>query len=60
MTAHAGMPLRGVVISDETLELVRQRAMKIHHGEIRIYINVDKPRSVDVEFIERERLACDG
>ncbi len=60
MTAHAGMPLRGVVLSDETLEQIRQRAMKIHHGEIKIYINVDKPRSVDIEFIDRERMICDG
>lgn len=60
MAAAAGMPLRGVVLTDETLEFIRQRAMKIHHGEIKIYINVDKPRAVDVEITERERMACDG
>lgn len=46
---------RGAVLSSETLALIAQRASEIHHGQVVIDINADRPDFVTVESISRER-----
>lgn len=46
---------RGAVLSSDTLALIAQKASEIHHGQILIDINADRPDFVTVETISRER-----
>ena len=50
----------GVEIPDSLLEYIREQARRIHHGTIRVELNVDKPGKVDVVTEMRERFNQDG
>lgn len=52
-----GLTPHGVELSKEALELIQRAARTIHHGQITVFINRDKPQSVDIEVLSRERLS---
>jgi len=53
--AAPGVVVRGVVLPEDVVEYIRRSALAVHHGEIRILINVDNPKVIDVITEARER-----
>ena len=49
--------MTGIEIPDDLLQKIRAAARTIHHGQIVIHLNADKPQSVDIEVTSRERVS---
>lgn len=52
-----GEVVHGVALSDDVIARVKELALEIHHGEVRIIINAGSPY-VDVVGESRERFPC--
>lgn len=48
--------MTGIELPDELLKKIAAAARTIHHGQIVIHLNRDKPKSVDIEILSRERI----
>lgn len=49
------MTQKTAILTTETLAFIAQKASDIHHGEIRVLVNADKPQMVEVQVIQNER-----
>lgn len=49
------MTHKTAILTTETLAFIAQKASDIHHGEIRVLVNADKPQMVEVQVIQNER-----
>lgn len=47
--------MKGVEIPENLLQHIREECARIHHGQIRIEINADRPDKIDVITEYRER-----
>lgn len=47
--------MTGVVLSSEALAYIASKAATIHHGQIILDINADKPEKIEIQVIEKER-----
>lgn len=56
MARSEGTGVTGIELPDELLKKIAAAARTIHHGQIVIHLNRDKPKSVDIEILSRERI----
>lgn len=52
---EASVTQKTAILSTETLAFIAQKAAEIHHGEIRLEINADRPQMVTIQVIQNER-----
>lgn len=57
MARSEGDGVKGIELPDTLLQQIAAAAKTIHHGQIVIHLNADKPKSVDIEILSRERIA---